>query len=813
MPEYLSPGVYVEEIEIGAKPIEGVSTSTAGFVGMTERGPLNKPTLVTSFAEYQRTFGGYLGSGFVKGKEDYRFLPLAVEGFFSNGGQRAYITRVAADPNSEKSNHAQTASGFLPSTLGADTQLSSDAEAGYMSLNIESTAGLEKGDELALKDGHHTEFFKLSAIAELLHLDSDLTEDLAEGSTITRMTKGSKIYTIKNNPKESEKSIELENIDSSLAITTILFVNDSSNPEICTIAGIPAPSDPSLTTIKLVNGLKHDHLAGTIILTLTDLPKDNIKILAAAGPNDPIIVDRTVSIAQNDAIKISNSYFIVEAIEPRNLILISKKLEYSHKAKAAIKKLIPAINVYAANEGEWGNRIKIEVQISSILSTKLSNDASIGQNYLELETVVGIETGTSLMLPGGPYVVSKVINSGNPQVILDDDQKISSELKKGDPVETDEFDLIVHFDNYDETYRYLSKDKRHSRYFINMLASSAFITPGADKIPSNAVLLPTEEYPDGWKLIGGQNGIPADASDADAIYEGTDDLEPTKRTGLYTLKNIDGISIVAIPGLSSKDHKALQSKVINHCETMGDRFAVLDSRKTADLNDIQDQRNQFDSKYAALYYPWISIFDPLSKQQIDAPPSGHVCGIYARSDTERGVHKAPANEVVRGALDLEMSKTEGLRTLITKGQQDVLNPKGINCIRAFPGRGIRVWGARTISSDPLWRYVNVRRLFLYVEKSINDGTQWVVFEPNDEKLWARMKQTINQFLTTVWRSGALMGATQDEAFFVKCDRSTMTQADIDNGKLIVLIGIAPVKPAEFVIFRIAQVAKGSSISG
>jgi phage tail sheath protein FI len=246
---------------------------------------------------------------------------------------------------------------------------------------------------------------------------------------------------------------------------------------------------------------------------------------------------------------------------------------------------------------------------------------------------------------------------------------------------------------------------------------------------------------------------------------------------------------------------------------MGDRFAVLDSQCQADNDQIQIQRSLFDSKYAAIYYPWISIFDPLSQQQIDMPPSGHVCGIYARSDTERGVHKAPANEVVRGALDLEMSTTDGQRTIITKGQQDVLNPKGINCIRAFPGRGIRVWGARTISSDPLWRYVNVRRLFLYVEKSIEEGTQWVVFEPNDEKLWARVKQTINQFLMTVWRSGALMGATQDEAFFVKCDRSTMTQDDIDNGKLIVLIGIAPVKPAEFVIFRIAQVAKGSSIAG
>ena len=179
-----------------------------------------------------------------------------------------------------------------------------------------------------------------------------------------------------------------------------------------------------------------------------------------------------------------------------------------------------------------------------------------------------------------------------------------------------------------------------------------------------------------------------------------------------------------------------------------------------------------------------------------------MAGIYARSDVERGVHKAPANEVIRGVDSLEFP--------VNKGKQDVLNPQGINCIRVLGGRGIRIWGARTLSTDPLWKYVNIRRLFLYLEESIEEGTQWVVFEPNNEKLWDRVKQTISQFLTRVWKDGALIGTTPEEAFFVKCDRTTMTQDDIDNGRLIVLIGVAPVKPAEFVIFRIAQWAGGSS---
>ena len=244
---------------------------------------------------------------------------------------------------------------------------------------------------------------------------------------------------------------------------------------------------------------------------------------------------------------------------------------------------------------------------------------------------------------------------------------------------------------------------------------------------------------------------------------------------------------------------ALTDALIDHCEQLKDRFAIIDAEEAS-----SDPKNPRDTKYAALYYPWINVVDPETGLLRLIPPGGHVAGIYARSDVERGVHKAPANQIVRGADSTEF--------VITKGEQDCLNPQGINCIRAFSGRGIRVWGARTLSSDATWKYVNVRRLFLFLEESIEEGIQWVVFEPNNEKLWARVKQLISQFLTRVWKDGALMGNTPEEAFFVKCDRTTMTQDDIDNGRLIVLIGVAPVKPAEFVIFRIAQWSGGSSTS-
>jgi phage tail sheath protein FI len=218
------------------------------------------------------------------------------------------------------------------------------------------------------------------------------------------------------------------------------------------------------------------------------------------------------------------------------------------------------------------------------------------------------------------------------------------------------------------------------------------------------------------------------------------------------------------------------------------------------------------SKYGAFYFPWIRVLDPVSGVPIEIPPGGHIAGIYARSDIERGVHKAPANEVIRGLYLDPQNPASGLQFQFSKGHQDILNPRGVNVLRNFPGRGNLVWGARTTTLDPDWKYVNVRRLFIFVEESIEEATQWVVFEPNDEPLWARVRRTVSDFLTRLWMDGMLQGRTKEEAYFVRCDRTTMTQADIDNGRLIILIGIAPVKPAEFVIFRIGQWTGGSEVT-
>jgi phage tail sheath protein FI len=296
-------------------------------------------------------------------------------------------------------------------------------------------------------------------------------------------------------------------------------------------------------------------------------------------------------------------------------------------------------------------------------------------------------------------------------------------------------------------------------------------------------------------LSGGDDG---QEPDVDA-FEGRGAADPTSKdkSGLKALEDIDEISIVAAPGSSAAaDALAIAGKLVSHAERMRYRIAVLDSKRDQSIADVRDMRGKIDSTYAALYYPWITVVDPVKRVETNLPPSGFVAGIYARNDINRGVFKAPANEVIDGAI--------GLETLLNKSQQDILNPLGINCFRFFEGRGFRLWGARTVSSDPEWKYVNLRRYFAYLEHSIDKGTQWAVFEPNGERLWANVRQTIVDFLFNEWQNGALLGDRAEKAYFVKCDRSTMTQNDLDNGRLVCLVGVAALRPAEFVIIRIGQ---------
>jgi hypothetical protein len=282
-----------------------------------------------------------------------------------------------------------------------------------------------------------------------------------------------------------------------------------------------------------------------------------------------------------------------------------------------------------------------------------------------------------------------------------------------------------------------------------------------------------------------------------------------ERTGIEGLAELDDISIVCVPDLMTKMPgqkkldlgmvKAVQTAIIAHCEGLGDRVAVLDTPPDLNAQEVKEWRMNvtgFDTSYAAMYYPWIEVMDAATNQLIMMPPSGHVAGVWARTDNTRGVHKAPANEVIMGCTKLAYN--------VTKGEQDTLNPIGVNCIRFFPGMGYRIWGARTLSSDAAWRYIPVRRLFNMVEQTLRISTMWAVFEPNDQFLWSRLRRDVSNFLLGLYGQGMLFGANAGQAFYVKCDEELNPAHVRDLGQLFVEIGISPVKPAEFIIFRIGQ---------
>jgi len=524
---------------------------------------------------------------------------------------------------------------------------------------------------------------------------------------------------------------------------------------------------------------------------------------------------------------------------------IDRELDRNHEAGSIISQSVPLIEVTALDTGRWGNRLRISVEnernglVSGTMAT-----ATFGANQMVLSSLNGVEPGTVLEMSGpggtiGPLMKVVALDRNNGRITLDSALDLLQVAAVPARIRSIEFSLTLRLmrrpdaliPSRDDTivgleeYHNLSMDPRHSRYFRSVIGfvngplrisdwrpegSSWYVRTndlgtaaaqlGIRRGPETLTdLLPTGvRRASRHALEGGNDGI---ALLTDADYVGTDANDPDSRTGLFALQNVEEISIVAVPGRTTVP---IQNALITHCELMRYRFAVLDGPQPDNdlIADVRAQRQQFDTRYAALYHPWLVIPQPFpapnAPSDFNIPPSGQVVGVYARTDIERGVHKAPANEVVRGI--------SGLHRSLSKSEQDILNPYpvNINVIRDFrkTNRGIRIWGGRVITSDSDWKYVNVRRLLIFIEASIDRGLQWVVFEPNAEPLWARVRRTISNFLRVVWRNGALEGAKVEEAFFVRCDRTTMTQAEIDNGQLIVLVGVAPVKPAEFVIIRI-----------
>lgn len=451
------------------------------------------------------------------------------------------------------------------------------------------------------------------------------------------------------------------------------------------------------------------------------------------------------------------------------------------------------LSLRAANEGKWGNRIL--VNFSTANRRKLQLMRREGERVYAARSVGGFAEGDLVEFAGELNRISGIFEN-----------TVTFEKEfEGDPVDAAlvpkavlysvDMDVTVRYDSEVESYQGATLAAASPNNLAALLSAGKLVTverlDDVEEIANPVSAIFGEGKRSGSIALGGGSDGTMDAVNA-GVFIGQDG-GPGKRTGIQAFLENTVASIIAVPGVTIPE---VVVSLVAHCENGKSRFAILDvPQDLAKTEAVLEYRGIVDSTYAAMYHPWIQVFDPVTKKPGLLPPSGAVAGVYSRTDTSRGVHKAPANESVA---------CTGLSVSYNSGEQDILNPAGVNLIRALPGQGIRVWGARTASSNASFKYVNVRRLFIYVEQSIKNATNWVVFEPNNSSLWARVQATVSAFLESMFRAGMLAGETPAEAFFVNIGPSTMSRDDIMNGRLICEIGIAPSRPAEFVIFLVTQ---------
>lgn len=447
--------------------------------------------------------------------------------------------------------------------------------------------------------------------------------------------------------------------------------------------------------------------------------------------------------------------------------------------------------IEAANEGAWGNRVQITFH--TVTKRKMQLVGKNGEAYIA-KNADGFREGDIVVCDGEYNRIATIFDNSITFETPFKNDIVDSGLIPRTALKLVETDLSVRYGDEVEHYAQLSFNTASPNYIAYRMAGSELVNVTVEQIgsavnPTEAILGKGNES--GMLLLeGGQDGSVSKVTAGTYIGE---DNGAGLRTGLEAFAENNNVSMMAVPGITIPE---VVVALVAQCERMKNRFAVIDMPKEAyKVNELLQYREIIDSTYAAMYHPWIQVFDKASNKPDFVPPSGAMIGIYARTDLTRGVHKAPANETVF---------CTGLKQNYTKQEQDLLNPAGINLLRVLPSQCIRVWGARTAGSNTNFKYINVRRLFIYVEESIKASTSWVVFEPNDAGLWNRVRLTIESFLDGLFRAGMLAGGTSSDAYFVEIGASTMTKDDILSGRLICNIGIAPSRPAEFVVFRITQ---------
>ena len=781
MPEYLAPGVYVEETSFRAKSIEGVSTSTTGFVGLTRKGPTTgTPELITSFGDFERIYGGFAGLE-LGGLKVTNYLAHAVRAYFDNGGSRLYVARVWSGNGSGKAASALAGDGADDTKIRFAARFPGQVGNGTVTVRLVESPATGRGMKGAPE----------GTVLRIKRLDPGAAR-LAGGKAPFSLQHDSRLK-LANRPEEilfRGQSAELTGTED---LANDVALGEDNRLEVDLGRGrqvlvLPAAAMPRADLIALINQSLvggYARLDGARLVIGSDMRgiASSVKVLAD-NPAFGYTANQEKKNAK-DANNTVGDLFRVTAADLQPLL--------QEKFGDAISARASADGNLLIETKATGPAATLQVDpVAGSAHEALGLDTAEHTGTAELTGVSFVKTGTAWKRDGGADLdVSGLAPTASPgqeaHFVL---ANVLTRDADGDQKFYEDLGLAPNQPRYVGSVLGAQPSRR-----VDALENLFTLQLGANVTPLRLLQILTPAGSDGevtFTLTGGDDGSQPAASS----YEGP----------LDALGRIEDISIVAAPGHSAylDSFQAIQGELIQHVERRrAYRIAVLDTPPDQTTGQAIEVRSRIDSTRVALYYPWVVTDNPLARpgfetiaREIALPPSGFVCGIYARNDIERSVAKAPANEVIRGALRFE--------TDVSFAEQEVLNPAGVNCLRFFPGRGYRVWGARTASSDPEWKYVNVRRYFLFLEHSTDRGTQWAVFENNGERLWANVRETIESFLYNEWRSGNLLGGSPAEAYFVRCDRSTMTQNDLDNGRLVCLIGVAVLKPAEFVIFRIGQ---------
>jgi uncharacterized protein len=706
MPEYLAPGVFVEEVSFKPSQIQPASTSVAAIVGPTRTGPLRgRPLLLTSFADYENTFGDAGDLAFSDGTAT-NYTAYAARAFFDNGGQQLYLARIANDVANQGPASARPATASLAIASSGTTLLDLIARFPGSGGNLDVVLSPRRSQRLLQ--------FKAAGTGDtvVLRLTNVTAAELVSSALPVGALPLQSLLAVATLTPASGGAPEQYDF---VAGHPVLYVDQTGTPH----SGLPA---------AVAIGVLASAVTSPQAVTLS-VPTD-----AGAAPLYSIPVGPNLRTLFGLPAKTTTLYGTVAS----GTLTLPKAINPALASDTIAPLAILALGSRTGDGNIYHDSYDISVQRNG-LTVYGFTDVDLEQDATNnLATALAQAPSSGNARATQPIYATYVGTVGTPALWAA---------------------LFAAFD-------------------------SAALNPTDPAVAPSLVL----------HLTGGTDGAHPQSVD----YAGEVD-EINGSFGLAALEAIDEVSIVLCPAAAADaaNHQAVVSAMQAHCNRMLYRVAVIDSPPGAAVADVQQFAGLFSDNRLALYYPWVVAASlGAGGGQLLLPPSGFLAGLYANTDITRGVHKAPANIVVQEALGLEAS--------INTAQQEVLNPLGINCIRQFTWGGFRVWGARTLSSDPQWHYINVRRYFLYLEHSLANSTSWVVFEPNGPALWAAVATSVSDFLYNEWTNGRLYGARPTDAFFVRCDTTTMTQADLDNGRLVCIIGVAPLEPAEFVIFRIGQ---------